>query len=89
MNTFLVAFLGFCAFMLVRNWRVYCFEMALLDAVSREAKADIEADREWRWRYDTLDSIKQDTMVLQFWKPLRLRSWWKDNAFVMPARVTR
>jgi hypothetical protein len=62
-----VAALGASLVMLVRNRWVYAVRQRFLDEVSALSKQDIAHGRRWQWRYDTLDHVTYDQMMLRFW----------------------
>lgn len=56
--------------LLFRNGRVYRYRVRLLHRVSAAARRDIGEGLEWEWRYDMLESVSYESMVLKFWRPL-------------------
>jgi hypothetical protein len=55
--------------MLVRNHLVFQARSEVLDEVSRLSQLDIDADREWEWRYEAFDRhASYDEMMLKFWR---------------------
>jgi len=83
MLTILFSGIGF----LIRNGRVYTFRMLLLKKVSDAADVDIKNGREWEWRYDVMDTVSYDTMLLNFWKPLTIENFYSDTMFATPGSV--
>lgn len=59
-----------CLVMLWRNEAVYQFRTELLRRISQKADEDIQAGREYEWRYQMFDSITYKDMVMRFWKDL-------------------
>lgn len=55
-------------YILVRNEQVYRARIHLLDLASDAAKADIQAGRDWVWRYDAFNSVTYGDMIRKFWK---------------------
>lgn len=70
--------LAVCSLVTVRNALVLRYRTNLLDKVSTLAESD--ADGDWEWRFETLESVSYDEMVLKFWKPLD--SFYPDKSFI-------
>lgn len=71
-----------CIIIGIRNQMVLNYRLDLLRQVSRAAKADINSHAydNWRWRYDAINTVSYDSMVYQFWRPLK--SFYKDRSFL-------
>lgn len=51
--------------LLIRNNRVFRYRQALLARISEAAQADIaRGDFDWNWRYDELNAVSYDRMLL-------------------------
>lgn len=56
---------------LFRNSRVHHERLRILGAISAAAQADIDAGREWEWRYDVFNNgPSHGRMVMEIWKPV-------------------
>lgn len=85
MEIFFVApgiILTFSIFMMIRTFRVHAFLTSVLEIVSIKGQEDIDAGRNWEWRYEELDKVSFDSMMVRFWKPLKVKSFWKDDSFL-------
>lgn len=69
-------------FMLWRNHKVYRFRSTLIDRVSALAQADIDAGRDWHWRYDVLTAVTYEAMMHRFWRPLTVEAFYADAKFL-------
>lgn len=56
---FFICMLAFCVFILVRNRAVYSERGKMIDIVF--------AQQEWQHYRDLMDSVRYDSMVLNFW----------------------
>jgi hypothetical protein len=65
---------------MIRNDYVLAFRHKLIKQISAAAKADIEAGRDWEWRYEIYETVSYDQMVYKFWKPLE--SFYQDRSFI-------
>lgn len=55
---------------LLRNRLVYKARMRVIGEISRLSQADIDAGREWSWRYEAFDAGPgYDVMIFKFWRP--------------------
>lgn len=77
----MVAVIIFGGFLLGRNQRVYKYRMRVLKLIAEAAKQDIANGRDYKWRYQMLDSVEYNEMVCKFWKPLD--SFYSDNYEIM------
>ena len=58
-------------YLFVRVNLVYLERKRVLAVIRRESQRDVEADREWRRRYEAFDTgASFNRMVLEFWKPV-------------------
>lgn len=72
----------FWIYLMIRNSQVSNFRRTLLKKVSDAAHDDLHKERDPFWRYDTLDSVSYNRMMFQFWKPLRVNWFYKDDLFI-------
>lgn len=63
-----VLLFGTPLYMLVRNEQVYRTRTHLLRLIHTAAGLDIEAGRDWTWRYGAFESVPYGKMVYTFWK---------------------
>lgn len=66
--------------MLSRGRAVFNYRVKILERISAESKIDIEANRDYQWRYDVFKSVSFGSMVYKFWKPLD--SFYADKSFI-------
>lgn len=69
-------------YMMYRNHKVYQFRMQILRQVSDAAQSDGKTGRPWRWRYDEMSAVSYNEMMYQFWKPLRVESFYERDDFI-------
>ena len=62
-----------CLGVLYRNARVYNLRMQMI--------RDIFRFNDWAWRVEMYHEVSYDRMVLQFWKPVKPVSFYKDLSF--------
>jgi len=72
--------IGF-AYIYVRSSKLFKYRHELLQKVKLESDKDIDARRDWSWRYQVLESVSWDEMVFSL---RRFRSFYPDNAFIRP-----
>lgn len=58
----------FMCYILFRNDLVFNARIKLLDDISLLAQKDIEAGRQWYWRYRAFEKYPYIKMVWQLWK---------------------
>lgn len=73
--------------LLIRNYFTYKFGMELIDKISHLCQQDIDHHRPWRWRYEQFGSVTYDKMLLQFWKPLNVKAFYKDDSFLKEKEI--
>lgn len=61
---------------------VFRFRADLLAKIHDRCGEDIEASRDWEWRYKAFESVSYNDMVTHFWKPLQPNVWWGDTKFL-------
>ncbi len=66
----------------VRNNYVLKYRLELIDLIDLAAVHDAKQGKRWQWRYDVLESVPYDQMVIYFWKPLK--SFYPDKSFINP-----
>lgn len=69
-------------FGLFRNFGVYCFRMRLLEQIDRAVLDDIARGFSFENRFQAFGAVSYPAMVLQFWKPLRVSSFYQDSCFL-------
>lgn len=79
---FIIAFICLIGYFLSsrRIDMVYEYRKELLTEISRLADEDIKNGREWKWRYEVLESVDLNEMMSKFWKPLD--SFYPDKSFL-------
>ena len=60
-----------------RNDAVFKETIHILQIVSDLSKEDIKNNRDYKWRYEEMDSISYQDMLLPFWKPVK--SFYKNK----------
>lgn len=73
---------AYCGAILIRNDRVYRFRMELLNKVGAAADRDIQARRDWMWRYEAFRKVSYREMMYPVWKPLKAESFYDDVQFL-------
>lgn len=81
MITFFAILFALLITFLVRNHLTYKFRMEILDLVHKKATEDIYEDREWKWRYETLDEVSYEKILFSL-KDFKVENYWKDTKFV-------
>ncbi len=69
-----------CLYGLVRNRQVYVTRRDMLTRISEAARADIDAGREWQWRYAEWEAVPYERHLLAL-GPIR---WDHDPARAEP-----
>ena len=65
-----------------RNSRVHKYRKQLVDQIRVAAEDDAMSGRNADWRWDVFESVSYDTMIVQFWRPLR--TFYPNKAFITP-----
>ncbi len=70
--------------MLIRNMKVSQLKKELLTRVHKKAQEDLENNRSWEWRYKALDQLgaSYNEMMVKFWKPVKISSFYKNTKFL-------
>lgn len=71
---FYVLVIVFSFYMMWRNSRVFQFRREISDIVF--------ATDDWQWRLKVYRTVTYDQMMLQFWKPVKPESFYKDLSFL-------
>lgn len=61
---------------LYRNNDVYKFRIKILN--------QIPFSENFMWRYEIYERVKYNEMLFQFWKPLKIETWYNDLSFLKP-----
>lgn len=72
--TFMMLVYGFLLYMLWRNYRVFTVRSEMSDVVFNT--------NDWQWRLQVYKSVTYDDMMLQFWKPVKPKYFYKDLSFL-------
>lgn len=70
-------------FFLSRNQAVFKFRRKIIETVSSCAKNDCELGNDWKWRFDTLQTVSYDKMLFTFWKRLKVENFYEDDSFII------
>lgn len=73
-----------CLLMMRRNDAVLKFRQELLEQVSAAANADVDAGKEWKWRYLKLEYVTYEEMLWPPWKKLVAENYWGHLGFLFP-----
>lgn len=72
-----VLMLGGIAGMWYRNSQVFKLRNEIIDKVFSYS--------DWPWRRDVYKSVSYNEMMLDFWKPIKAESFYKDLSFLKPS----
>ena len=75
------AMLACLYFGLMRNTQVFRFRQ---DLNRRCFSAAVEACDDDGWRWDAMNTVTYERMLLMFWRPLRADKWYADTRFLDP-----
>ena len=68
---YVIAGILFAIGVLWRNNHVYKFRMALLDKITKASERDLKnGNYHYAWRFEELNKVPYETMMLQFWRSL-------------------
>jgi len=80
----LFAALAFCFYMLFRNQCVFACSRKLLEQIHIQSQRDIEADKDFTWRYEHLHKYADyDYLFTRFWV-WPIENLIKDKNFLLP-----
>lgn len=68
--------------MLLRNKRLGAFRLRMLDAINVAGAIDLEAGRDWRWRYEAFNAVPYEKMLYRFWR--EFDDFYPDKRFLEP-----
>ena len=78
----LTMMLVLCVIYWHRNMKTLKFFKELLYIVNDKASQDIKAGRPWKWRFEELNKVSYDTVLLKFWLSFKPENFWKDLSFL-------
>lgn len=69
---------------IIRNGSVHVLGMEILGKINILCAIDEANKMSWKWRYRYFGSVSYNTMMLKFWLPVKVESFYKDLSFLEP-----